>query len=189
MVATEQLLLLAGLGVGGYVLLNRDVPHTGSGTSPPPSTATPTRTKNFATIKRSVSTAIAKGAAQVVRKKPSGTTGTGSGSGLPKEVEDKILQDMKKQWENATGEAKRAICERLNSQYNTGLDCSKAPSMEFQALVSVTGAAIGAAVCGPPCSVVGAMVAAWAGPKLEEWANDAWDKVKDWGEEILPWNW
>lgn len=209
MLPQNQLITIAALGAGAYLLLDDD---GAGGPGAPPTPAVKSKGAQVVYTGDGRGTVV-KGSAtdRVIRKyfekfpstKPQGPLGDtpagragngGSSSGLPAEVEQKILNDLKKSWETATADAKVAVCRRMKDQFPNNpsvqaMDCSAAPNMAFQALVTLTGAALGGAVCGPPCSVVGSLVAAWAGPKLEEWASTAWDKAKDWGEELWPGNW
>lgn len=192
--STTQLAILGAAGAALYIA-NRKGSYTDSGTPP----TTPSSKPNFKTLQH-------KGVTQQILQKLGaiqkvGTQKTGGASGYSKEVEDRIKADLKKKWEQASNEAKIAICNNLKKQFPKdagiqAMNCAKAASMEFQAVVAVVGAAAGMAVCGPPCSVVGSLVAAYAGPKLEEYAREAGDAIKYHAEdlwnnakEVFPWNW
>lgn len=198
----NQLVTLAALGAGAYLLLDKEGgPATGSLTPPSPTNAVIKdrtgydNTKDLLKALHRQRTGKAYQYPGPISTTPANEAGNGgSQSGLPADVEQQILNDLKKSWEAASGEAKVAVCRRMKAQFPNNaaiqaMNCADAPNMAFQAVVTVVGAAIGGAVCGPPCSVVGSLVAAWAGPKLEEWAESAWNKAKDWGEELWPGNW
>lgn len=199
--SNAQIAILAAGGAAVYFATRDKGPVTGT----PTGSTTPSRPRNFKSME-----AVKRGLTQSVMQKlgqvsnPSTKSGSNV-SGYPKEIEDQIKKDLKRQWDMATDQAKVEICKRLKKQFPKdagiqAMNCDKAASMEFQAVLNIVGAAAGMAICGPPCSVVGALVAAYAGPKLEEWAKDAWGEVKDGAEkggkwvadkigDAMPWNW
>jgi hypothetical protein len=115
--------------------------------------------------------------------------GNGSASGLPREVEERMKAEMKRHWEAMSGEAKVKACEKLKTRFpnDPGIqayDCAKAANATFQTVLTLTAAAVGMALCGPPCSTVGVLAAAIGGPKLEEWADAAWKEAETIGGKI-----
>lgn len=109
------------------------------------------------------------------------------GADYPAEISQAIVDKAKKEWGKLEAAARKAACQKLKDAYpgNAGLqaiDCSAAGS-SFQTILKAIAAAAGTAVCvaygagvaAPLCGMVAAWIAGWAGPKLEEWANDAYD--------------
>lgn len=193
--SNTQLAILAAGGAAVYIATK----NGGSTTATPTTGVKSTRTKNVG----SISTAIKRGVSQELLQRlgqvnnPS-KSGNGSSSGYTKEVEEQIKADLKRQWEAASAQTKIEICNRLKKQFPSdpaiqSMNCAAAASMTFQTIVTTVAAAAGFALCGPPCSVVGALVAAWGGPKLEEYAKKAGNYLKDLGSEALEslefWNW
>ena len=70
-----------------------------------------------------------------------------------------------------------------NKEFNLALDCEKT-SFEtlIQAVGGASGAAIGTAICGPPCTAAGALVGTWAAKKIGPWADAKWQNLEAWAE-------
>lgn len=201
--SNAQLAILAAGGTALYFAT-----RSGDSSTEAPASAAPPKTgvKNFKSL-RGVKGAVLGGAGvtqQIMQKlgqisNPSKSGG--SASGYPKEIEDRMKAELKAQWEAASAAAKIEICKKIKAQFPKdagiqAMNCEQAPNMTFQTVFTTVAAAAGFAVCGPPCSVVGVLVAAYAGPKLEEFAKRAWGDVKDFGKDIgekigdaFPWNW
>jgi hypothetical protein len=195
MTESTMLTLLAAGGLG-YIALN-----DGGGPSVP-GTPTPTSGTDTKPFNRAIGRLAAGKAGtttssnrweswRLARKGSTTEVGTGgkSASGLPQDVEDRIKQDMKRYWEAMSGEAKVKACQALKKQFPNdaavqAYDCSKAASASFQTVLTLTAAATGMALCGPPCSTVGILAVALAGPKLQEWAESAWSEVEEVGQQV-----
>jgi hypothetical protein len=102
-----------------------------------------------------------------------------------KDVASKLEAEAKAAWSKLSGDAKKAACQKLKAEYPNSpeiqaLNCN-APV--FQAMVAAAGAAVGTAACGPACGALGVVAASYVGPKVEEWAKDAYEQGKDWAED------
>lgn len=199
MVTGTQAAALIALAAGGaYLATHHEEGYVPSGT-PPPTPKPPTGTN---TVKAGVSryrlanpTSISVALRSVYATPAEKVGNGGSVNQLPKEIEEQIKKDLKAQWDAASGAAKVEICNRLKSQFPKdqkvqAMSCD--PNMTFQTLLNIAGAAAGTALCGPPCGAVGIVIAAYAGPTIQSYAERAWNDVKGLGSNIadyLPWNW
>jgi len=115
---------------------------------------------------------------------------TAKGKSVPKEVSDKFIALARAEWNKLTGEKKRQACQQLKNQFPNdpnvqAIDCGAA---SFDQMIKVGGAAASIAACAATgigaaasalCGPIGAWIAGWAGSKVQEWAQDAWDVAGD----------
>lgn len=182
--SSNQMMGLLAVAGGGAYLLTRDDDEAADALPP----AVQSQPLRKATLQWHLLATLKPMHADPAEKAGNG----GSLSGLPKPIEDQIKADLKKSWESASKEAKIAVCQRMKAQFPNdagiqSMNCMNAPNMAFQAILGAAGAAAGNYVCGPPCSVVGILVAAWAGPTLEEWGEAAWSKIKGGASDVWEW--
>lgn len=120
----------------------------------------------------------------------------------PREVTDRILRELKADFEAATGEAKKKICEDLKKEFPgevsiQQIDCSKPAGVLFQSIVIAVGTAAGAAagawIAGPIGAKLGAVIGGAVGKVgydyvsgawRDSWAEDAYEESKAWVEGV-----
>lgn len=114
-----------------------------------------------------------------------------SADGMTAEAEAAIREELEKKYNELSGDAKRQACERLKAQFPDdsnvqALDCANA---DFQKILNVVGAAVGTALCGPPCGALGIIAAEYFGDDINELWNDyvasVWDAPADHDTETI----
>lgn len=194
----SPVLLVAAAG-GAYLLATKDdgaPAATSGGTSKVApavaSGATRVKTGSFAL---KVSQGISRAAPAGVVKNPAVTSSASTyanalksralsvlGPGQPKELEDKLVAKAKSEYDKLSDDAKKAGCAKLKAQFPNNaaiqaINCDNPSSISFNAVLTATATAVATAYCGPACGALAAVVTAYIGPKLSEWAEDAWDEI------------
>jgi hypothetical protein len=117
------------------------------------------------------------------------------GTGVDSAIEAEVIAKAKAAFDSLGEAAKKAACGKLKADYPNSpsiqsIDCEKG---NFDAVMKAIAAAAGTAACAatgagaavsPLCGIAAAWIAGWAGPKLKEWASDAYGGVKDAASEV-----
>ncbi len=115
---------------------------------------------------------------------------TRTGGSYPTDIEAAVVKKAKAEFDKLSAAAKKAACQDLKASFPNDpgiakLDCNAPSYDQVMKAIAAAGAtaacaATGAgAVVSPLCGLAGAWIAGWAGPKVKEWAEDAYDAVSD----------